>query len=271
MLSARCVECEADLPVGTGRGRPRRYCSRRCQARAYRRRREHGPTSSPRRIRDLPAPTGGDPRHRLVALAVELADAGGLDAVSLRVLAQRAGLPAHAVYRHVRNRVDLLAAMAEQITATRPPGTAPLPRDPRQRLERLAGDEWAMYRGHPWLLAILATDRPPTGPAVLAMVDRVVTAFTSAGYEPAEAFRAYLALSGYIQGMALLIRRDPEDDTTYHAWWSATLTRLERTGRTRDRQWLAAAGQTTPDADLDTWFQFGLRGLLDGLLHSPTR
>ncbi|RAO24454.1 hypothetical protein MED15_00212 [Micromonospora noduli] len=270
MLSARCVECEADLPVGAGRGRPRRYCSRRCQARAYRRRREHGPTSTPRRIRDLPAPTGGDPRHRLVALAVELADAGGLDAVSLRVLAQRGGLPAHAVYRHVRNRADLLAAMAERITATRPPGTAPLPRDPRQRLERLAGDEWAMYRRHPWLLAVLATDRPPTGPAVLAMVDRVVAAFTSAGFEPAEAFRAYLALSGYIQGMALLIRRDPED-TTYHAWWSATLTRLERTGRTRDRPWLAAAGQTRPDTDLDTWFLFGLRGLLDGLLHSPAR
>ncbi|MEW2145220.1 TetR/AcrR family transcriptional regulator C-terminal domain-containing protein [Micromonospora vinacea] len=102
----------------------------------------------------------------------------------MRVLAQRGGLPAHALYRHVRNRADLLAAMAEQITAIRPPGAAPLPSDPRQRLERLAGDEWAMYRRHPWLLAILATDRPPTGPAVLAMVDRVVAAFTSAGYDP---------------------------------------------------------------------------------------
>ncbi|WP_433308219.1 TetR/AcrR family transcriptional regulator [Micromonospora sp. CA-269861] len=270
MLTLRCVECEAELPVGSGRGRPRRYCSRGCQARAYRRRREHGPTSTPRRLRDLPAPAGGDPHHRLVTLAVELADAGGLNAVSMRVLAQRAGMPAHAVYRHVRNRADLLAAMAEQITATHRPGPAPLPRDPRQRLERLASDEWAMYRRHRWLLAVLATDRPPTGPAVLAMVDRVVAAFTSAGYDPAEAFRAYLALSGYIQGMALLIRRDPVD-ATYHAWWSATRTRLERTGRTRERQWLAVAGQSRPDTNLDTWFQFGLRGLLDGLLGDAAR
>ncbi|MGW5558954.1 TetR/AcrR family transcriptional regulator [Micromonospora sp. NPDC003944] len=215
-------------------------------------------------------PSSGDPRHRVVALAVELADTGGLDAVSMRVLAQHAGLPAHALYRHVRNRADLLAAMAEQITATRVPGAAPLPRDPRQRLEQLARDEWEMYRRHPWLLAVLATDRPPTGPAVLAMVDRVVAAFTSAGYDPAEAFRAYLALSGYIQGMALLIRRDP-GDATYHAWWSATRTRLERTGRTRERPWLAAAGQTSPDTDLDTWFRFGLRGLLDGLLSGRAR
>ncbi|GAB3053339.1 TetR/AcrR family transcriptional regulator [Micromonospora schwarzwaldensis] len=262
MLGVRCVECEAELPAGVGRGRPRRYCSRRCQARAYRRRREHGPATTLRRVPALPAPTGGDPRDRLVALAVELADAGGVDAVSMRVLARRAAMPDHAVYRHVRNRVALLAAMAEQVIAARPPGAAPLPRDPRQRLERLAGDEWAMYRRHPWLLSVLATDRPPTGPAVLAMVDRVVAAFTTAGYDPAAGFRAYLALSGFAQGMALLIPRDPAD----HAWWSATRNRLERTGRTRERPWLAAASQTRPDTDLDTWFRFGLRGLLDGLL-----
>ncbi|MEO3768799.1 TetR/AcrR family transcriptional regulator C-terminal domain-containing protein [Micromonospora sp. B9E7] len=270
VLTVRCVECGADLPTGSGRGRPRRYCSRRCQARAYRRRREHGPATVPRHIPDLPAPTGGDPRDRLVGLAVELADAGGLDAVSMRALAQRAAMPAHAVYRHVRNRAELLGAMAERITATSTPRAAPLPREPRQQLERLAGDEWAMYRRHPWLLAVLATDRPPIGPAVLAMVDRVVAAFTSAGFDPAEAFRAYLVLSGYIQGMALLIRRD-RADTTYPAWSSATRSRLERTGRTRTRPWLAAAGRTSPDTDLDTWFRFGLGGLLDGLLTDPAR
>ncbi|MCG5468122.1 TetR/AcrR family transcriptional regulator [Micromonospora sp. LAH09] len=217
----------------------------------------------------MPPPTGGEPRERLVRLAVELADSGGLDLVSMRVLADRAALPAHTVYRHVRNRAELLSAMAEQITATGIP-TAPLPRDPRQQLEQLAGDEWTMYRRHPWLLAVLATDRPPTGPAVLTMVDRVVAAFTSAGYDPAEAFRAYLVLSGYIQGMALLIRHDPADPT-YQTWRSATRSRLERTGRTQVRPWLAAAGRTTPDTDLDTWFQFGLRRLLDGLLPDPAR
>jgi AcrR family transcriptional regulator len=270
MPTGRCAECEADLPGSSGRGRPRRYCSRRCQARAYRRRRDHGPTATSRRLPDLPTPTGADPRDRLVGLAVELADSGGLDAVSMRVLGERAAMPVHSLYRHVRNRGELLAAMAERITAARMPGDAPVRADPREQLERLAWDEWTMYRRHPWLLAVLATDRPPTGPTVLAMVDRVVAAFTSAGYDPAEAFRAYLVLSGYTQGMALLIRRDPTD-TTYPAWWSATRTRLERTGRTHRRPWLVAAGQSKPDTDLDTWFQFGLRRLLDGLLPGPTR
>ncbi|MET8045404.1 TetR/AcrR family transcriptional regulator C-terminal domain-containing protein [Micromonospora sp. NPDC005215] len=268
--AGRCVECDAKLPGDAGRGRPRRYCSRRCQARAYRRRREHGPTATSRRVPEPPTVGGGDPRDRLVGLAIELADSGGLDAVSMRVLSQRAAIPIHSLYRHVRNRAELLGAMAERITAAQTPGGAPVRADPRQQLERLAQEEWTMYRQHPWLLAVLATDRPPTGPAILAMVDRVVAAFTSAGYDPAEAFRAYLVLSGYTQGMALLIRSDPTD-TTYPAWWSATRTRLERTGRTRERQWLVAAGQSRPDTDLDTWFQFGLRRLLDGLLPDPAR
>ncbi|MEU7677460.1 hypothetical protein AB0C42_21900 [Micromonospora taraxaci] len=45
----------------------------------------------------------------------------------MRVLAHRAEMPAHAVYRHVRNRADLLGAMAERITATSTPRAAPPP------------------------------------------------------------------------------------------------------------------------------------------------
>ncbi|BCB83931.1 TetR/AcrR family transcriptional regulator [Phytohabitans suffuscus] len=264
----RCVECGGGLPPATGRGRPRRYCSRGCQARAYRRRRDRGRT--PPRTRDhRPAATAAaNPRDLLVGLAVEIADAGGLDAVSMSALAQRAGMPAHTLYRQVRNRGDLLAAMAEHVIAAPTRGRGEPPPEPREHLERLAREEWAMYRRRPWLLGILATNRPPTGPAVLAMVDRTVAALTRAGFGDRDAFNGYLALSGYVQGMALLIEREPTG-VAYRAWWSATLSRLERTGRTEGRPWLAAARQTNPasaGADLDAWFEFGLRRLLDGLL-----
>ncbi len=208
-----------------------------------------------------------DPRDRLVRLAVETADAAGLDAISMRALAERAGMPAHALYRAVRNRGDLLATMAEHVINRRMPDRT-APADPRARLDRLARDEWAMYRRHPWLLAILATSRPPVGPAVLSMADRTVEALTAAGYDPGEAFAAYLSLSAYIQGMALLIDRETAD-TTYRTWWSATVKRLESTGRTQQRPWLAAVRHSGPgdaDVDLDTWFDFGLQQLLDGLM-----
>lgn len=209
-------------------------------------------------------------RDRLVDLAIAAADAAGLGAVAMRNLAERAGIPAHALYRVVRDRADLLAAMAEHVISSRMPERM-APADPRAGLEQLARDEWAMYRQHPWLVAILATGRPPTGPAVLSMVDRAVEALTRAGYEPAEAFAGYLALDGYIQGMALLVDRETAD-TTYRAWRTATLHRLESTGRTQGRPWLTAVQHSDPtqaDAELDAWFDFGLRRLLDGLLAPP--
>lgn len=265
-----CVECGHSLPPGRKQGRPRRYCSRACRARAYRRRRDHGLAAARPRLTYSPSMAGGDPRDRLVRLAVETADATGLDAISMRTLAERAGMPAHALYRAVRDRGDLLAAMAEHVIKRRMPDRTE-PADPRARLDRLAHDEWAMYRRHPWLLTILATSRPPTGPAVLSMVDRTVEALTGAGRDPSDAFAAYLALGAYIQGMALLIDRAPTD-TSYRTWWSATANRLENTGRTQHRPWLAALQNSDPrnaDTDLDTWFDLGLQRLLDGLMNHP--
>lgn len=210
-------------------------------------------------------------RDRLVRLAVAQADARGLDAVAMRGLAERAGLTAHALHRVVRDRAELLAAMAEHVITACMPRRAALP-DPRAQLERFARDEWSMYRRHPWLVTILATSRPPTGPAVLSIVDRPVDALTRAGYEPTKAYVGYLALDGYIQGMALSLDRDRADTTTYRTWRAATLDRLERTGATLRRPWLAEVGRGTeerPDTELDTWFDFGLRRLLDGLLPPP--
>lgn len=260
VLTITCAECGSDLPV-SGRGRPRRYCSHRCRARAYRRRRDYGTATSSRQATVPPAHDGDNP----VALAVELADNLGLEGVSLRVVADRAGIPVHRLYRQIRNHGDLLSAMAEHVIDTYRPRDTTLPDDPRARLEQLAHEEWAMYRAHPWLLAILATDRPPTGPAVFAMVDRVVSVLTDVGFDPAQAYRAYLVVSGYIQGMALLIGRKTAD-IDHRTWRSATRLRLEHTGRLQRRPWLTAAMQTDPDTDLDAWFEFGLRRMLDGLL-----
>ncbi|RKN21070.1 TetR/AcrR family transcriptional regulator [Micromonospora musae] len=271
MDGPRCVECGVGLPPSAGRGRPRRYCSRGCQARAYRRRQDRGRTAPARR---RPAARGGDravTRDELVRVAVRLADADGLDAVSMRAVSHHAGLSTDAVYRWVRNRDDLLAAMAEQVLGTERAGDG-AGRTPRERLERLARAEWSLYRRHPWLLAVLAKTRPPTGPAVLALVDGAVDVLTGVGYDPPDAFAGYLALSGFVQGMALLhVAERAERDAGGAAWgsWSTrTFARLERTGRTAERPWLAAAGAVPadPDRELERWFEFGLARLLDGVL-----
>ncbi len=198
-----------------------------------------------------------------MALAIGLADELGPAALSVRLLADRAGLPVHLVYQRIGNRADLLRDMAERVLDANVPASGS--HEPRDRLGELARAEWSLYRRHPWLLTVLATDRPPVGPAVLATVDRVVAALVEAGFDPADAYRGYLVLSGYVQGMALLIDPEPAA-TSARAWRAATRRRLEHTGRLERRPWLAEATRGDPGTELDAWFEFGLDRLLEGLL-----
>ncbi|BCB78261.1 hypothetical protein GCM10022251_31440 [Phytohabitans flavus] len=148
----------------------------------------------------------------------------------------------------------------------------PEPAHPRDALERLARDEWALYRRYPWLLPVLATTRPPIVPAVMALVDRTVAVLLRVGYTPEDAFAAYLTLSGYVQGLALLHVAERAEQhagaATWDTWRSTTHARLARTRHAHDRAWLVVVDSQGGDANaaVDRWFDFGLARLLDGLI-----
>jgi TetR/AcrR family transcriptional regulator, tetracycline repressor protein len=66
-------------------------------------------------------------KERIVAEAVALLDEGGLDGVTLRKLAQRLGVQAPTLYWHIRNKAELVNALAEailqaELTQLQPPG-----------------------------------------------------------------------------------------------------------------------------------------------------
>jgi AcrR family transcriptional regulator len=55
-------------------------------------------------------------RERVFRAAIDLADASGIDALSMRRLAQELGVEAMSLYHHVRNKDDLLDGMVEVVT-----------------------------------------------------------------------------------------------------------------------------------------------------------
>ncbi|WP_454856459.1 TetR/AcrR family transcriptional regulator C-terminal domain-containing protein [Promicromonospora soli] len=144
---------------------------------------------------------------------------------------------------------------------------------PVQTLAGLATDEWMTYREHPWLVVVLASSRPPLVPAVLEAARASTEAFAALGLDPPSALARYVALSGYVQGMALLLLAEhgepARSGTAYRTWWSEELRRLDRTGARRRHPWLDdASGGKLPDSlgtDADTWFQDGLDRVLAGL------
>ncbi|WP_206024948.1 TetR/AcrR family transcriptional regulator [Micromonospora zingiberis] len=205
----------------------------------------------------------------MIAVATELADAHGINGLTLRAVARRAGQPLAAAQHAFGSRDRLVAALVQHLLAHRP--TSPRRESPVERLARLAEQEWQVYQAHPWLVGVLASTRPPLVPAVLDLAGASIEALVMLGLSPATALRRYLALNAYIQGMALLLQAEQREAAasvaTYRSWWAEEIRRLDRTGSRRQHPWLGeVTAGTPPEAfDVDVAFRDGLHRVLTGL------
>ncbi|MGV9817963.1 TetR/AcrR family transcriptional regulator [Nocardia xishanensis] len=257
--SPPCATCGRAL-IQPSRGRRRRYCSRSCQARAYRARRD----------RRVPATRPRPARLTAVGIArtaVELTDREGIDGLTMRRLASELGVATAALYRHFPDRTALLTAMTELVLAESPPPTELL--DWRAALAHEAEQEWRLYQRHPWLLPVLARSRPPVGPALFDILERSFTALDELGLSRDDALAVYLACSGLVQGLALLwsadrggrsVATEPQADLE--------MTRAEMVDLIVARpvlRKLFASGPPGPELDVDQLVRQGVGLLLDGV------
>lgn len=111
--------------------------------------------------------------ERIVRTAVEIADAEGLDAVSMRRVATALGSGTASLYRYVACRDDLLDLMIDAVHGAAPPPA--LTGDWRADLRAVAEHTRATLIRHPWLGAEL-TGRPALGANSLRLHDIALTA-----------------------------------------------------------------------------------------------
>ena len=108
--------------------------------------------------------------ERIVAAAVRVAAADGLQAVSMSRVAADLGVSTMSLYRYVAAKDELLALMADL-----PFEAPPAPRGPeegwRDGLSRWAWTELAVYRRNPWVLRIPISG-PPVTPNAIAWLER---------------------------------------------------------------------------------------------------
>ncbi|MDG6107721.1 TetR/AcrR family transcriptional regulator C-terminal domain-containing protein [Dactylosporangium aurantiacum] len=136
-------------------------------------------------------------RERIVAAATALADAEGLEAVTLRRVAAGLDVLPMRLYTYLETKDDLLDLMADwayqQIELPGPrTGWRPALRAVAQGLRTVAAE-------HPWLVTLLA-NRPPYGPNGLRLVERVWSALYDRAADPATAAAACTAFIGYVTG-----------------------------------------------------------------------
>ncbi|MFD7623133.1 TetR/AcrR family transcriptional regulator [Streptomyces sp. NPDC059802] len=270
-----CASCGRGLEPAE-RGRPRRYCSHACRARAYRARRTDAPAGLPEGgVLGSGVPEGGGSApqltvERIVRAGIDVADTEGLDALSMRRVATDLGASTMALYRYVASKDDLVALMVEAaLTAVPLPDT--LPRNWRHGLERAAYRDWELYHRHPWILSkVLVTAWTHSSPALAADSESAFSAFDGLGLEPADAFRYMFMFASYVQGVALTYVSDVEAERQARSTGRRTAhepddehSSLYEPGA-YPRLGPAMLAGANP-WDLDALFAAGLAGVLDGI------
>src|SRR5699024_384513 len=104
----------------------------------------------------------------IVKAGVEVADTGGLDALSMRKVADRIGAGTMSLYAHVASKEDLTALMVDAVYAElyeNDVDAATAQGDWRSAMTFVAERNWDLYVRHPWLLD-LRSARPILGPNV---------------------------------------------------------------------------------------------------------
>ncbi|KWX57461.1 TetR/AcrR family transcriptional regulator [Mycobacterium sp. NAZ190054] len=209
--------------------------------------------------------SGGLNRRRIVDVAIELADADGLGALSMARLAERLGCGTMSLYRHVANKDELLTFMVS---------AAPGPPPPRASGAhwRDALTEWAhglrdAYHRHPWILQ--ASVVPPVDPGQLAWLDGGLAAMDGTGLSDRDKFSAVMAILHFVRGAAAL---DLETaDRGAAAGYPALLRRLVTTDRFPALAAAVRAGVFDTADDRQADFRSGLHRFLDGIAAEMAR
>ena len=200
-------------------------------------------------------------RVRVLQAAVTLADEAGLEAFSMRGLAQELGVVPMALYKHVANKDELLDGMVDIVFSEM---DAPsIGEDWRSALRRRAISARDALKRHPWAIGLMESRHP--GPANLAHHNATMGCLREAGFSFEMAIHAYSVQDAYIYGFALQ-EKDLAFETPQSAGQAAQ-RRAEENGALQDYPYLAEIAARLPKTGYDTDLEFawGLDLILNGL------
>lgn len=196
--------------------------------------------------------------------AIRIADAEGLDAVTMQRVARESGVTTMALYRYFPGKSDLMAFMIDTAGGSFP-GSAPLSGSWKDHLREWARRCAAIYQKHAWFLEATTSRRSMMGPNELSWMEAALAHLAEAGLPPNESYYAFLAIIGHIRGYATFERFRGSRGTPRR--WIRELSQLfAESGR---YPFLKAT--LTSDAfsgDPDMAFEYGLNCILDGISFS---
>lgn len=212
--------------------------------------------------------------EQVVAAATALADAEGLEAVTMRRVAQRLGVAAMSLYTYVPGKAELLDLMLDA-AYLRMPRASTTGQPWRQRLTTIAAENQALFQAHPWAAAI-STARPPLGPGQMAKYEHELTALDGLGLDDIQMDAALTHLLGFVQAWARAAAdaADAADAAAGDAlddeqWWAASAPVLADVLDPEAYPLAVRVGTAAGTAHRAAYspahaYEFGLQVILDG-------
>ncbi len=200
-------------------------------------------------------------RDRILGAALELADQGGIESLTMRKLGQALGFEAMSLYNHVANKDDLIDGLLDLVLdESEPPSPAG---DWDGAVRSSAVSVHAALRRHPWAPAVLMAPGR-LRPARLHYMDSLLGRLREAGFSAETTYHAYHVLDGHIFGFSLWEAShsySDEDAEEMMASFEQTITPYEYPYLREHGEQHFAEG---PHHDVSA-FEFGLDLILDGL------
>ena len=201
-------------------------------------------------------------RERVLSAAIDLADEGGIDQLTMRKLGQALGVEAMSLYNHVQNKDDLLDGLIDLVFAEVPlPPTETAWKD-AMRLRGVALRE-ALSR-HRWAIGLMESRTSP-GHATLRHHDAVLGCLFAAGFSMELTAHAYAALDSYIYGFALQEQGLPMEGPEQTAELAEVMLAQFPVDLFPHLAAFTTGHVLIPGYDFADEFEFGLDLILDGL------
>jgi AcrR family transcriptional regulator len=200
-------------------------------------------------------------RERVLRTAIDLADAAGLSALTMRALAQALDVQPMALYHHLPNKDAILDGVVDlvfaEIDLPTPGG------DWQAELERRAHSARGVLARHSWAIILMESRRSP-GPATLRHHDAVLATLRAAGFSVAMTAHAYAVLDAFVYGFAVQEASLPFDADTAPDVAARIISEFPADAYPALAE-LAAEHVLKPGYDFGDEFAYGLDLILDGL------
>ena len=201
-------------------------------------------------------------RDRVLHAAVALADEGGIEALTMRRLGEELDVGPMALYRHVRNKEDLVDGMVDLVfEEIGLPWVGP---DWRQAMRQRAISVREVLARHRWAVGLMESRHNP-GPANLRHHDAVIGCLRAAGFDIGMVAHAYSLLDSYVYGFATTQMNLPFESADEVAEVAQSMLRPFPVAEFPHLTEMLTDHVMRPSYDYGLEFEYGLDVILDGL------